>query len=188
MRRSSDIYHTTPCGRSPREWISGVSAFTLQKHLLHFAVPSCPDLWFPLWWSSIAWPWAPSTSSLCARTTVARTTHLSFGSPPNTWTLRELLNLLDEALAGTLHLWRKMPTPPFPSRPGRGLTTVDGDGGGGHPHSRQRMHLQTIITSPCWMKELIENPLADARVCPGLGSDCATLSSSEVITDCPRGS
>ena len=37
------------------------------------------------------------------------------------------------------------------------------------------------------MKEFIENPLADARVCPGLGSDCATLSSSEVITDCQEG-
>ena len=26
---------------------------------------------------------------------------------------------------------------------------VDGDGGDEHPHSRQRMHLQTTITSPC---------------------------------------
>ena len=37
----------------------------------------------------------------------------------------------------------------FPPRPGRGLTNVDGDGDGGHPHARQRMHLQTTITSPC---------------------------------------
>ena len=61
-----------------------------------------------------------------------------------------------------------------------------GDGDNEH-HARQRMHVQTIITSPCWVKEFIENPLADARVCPGLGSDCATLSSSEVITDCQEG-
>ena len=41
---------------------------------------------FHFWWSGIAWPWAPSTTSSCARTTVARTTRLSIGSPSNTWT------------------------------------------------------------------------------------------------------
>ena len=71
---------------------------------------------------------------------------------------RELLNLLDEALAKT-HARRNMrdgkelPAPhtdaSLPPRPGVRLTAVDGDGGDEHPHTRQRLHLQTIITSPC---------------------------------------
>ena len=45
----------------------------------------------------------------------------------------------------------------LPPRPGRGLTTVDGDGDDEHPHARQRMHVQKIITSRV-DKGLIENP------------------------------
>ena len=71
-------------------------------------------------------------------------------------TTRELLNLLDEALAETQHVWRnvrdgkELPAQHVDAAlPGRGLTTAGGDGDYEHPHARQRMHLQTIITSPC---------------------------------------
>ena len=102
-------------------------------------------------------------------------------NPPYTWTRQaSCLIYFDETLAETQHLWRNM-------RDGKKLPAPHADAclfslrdldaasllwmamvsDGGHPHSRQRMHLQTIITSPCWMKEFIENPLVDARVCPG---------------------
>ena len=74
-------------------------------------------------------------------------------------TARELLNLLDESLAETQHARRNMrdgKEPPAPQadascppRPGVRLTAVDDDGGDEQPHTRQRMHLQTTITSPC---------------------------------------
>ena len=82
-------------------------------------------------------------------------------------TARELLILLDEALAEARHVWRNVRDgikPPAPQadaslhpRPGRRLTPVDRDGDDEHP-GRQRMHSQNIITSPC--EGLIENPLA----------------------------
>ena len=71
-------------------------------------------------------------------------------------TARELLNLLDEALAEAQHVWRIVrdgTEPPAPQadaslhpRPGRRLTPVDRDGDDEHP-GRQRMHAQKIITS-----------------------------------------
>ena len=111
-------------------------------------------------------------------------------------TASELWNHLDEALAEAQHVWsnmcdgKELPAPhadaSLPLRPGRGLTTVDGEGGDEHQHAPQRMHLQTIITSPR-VFGLIENRHANARVFPRLGSDGPTFSSSEVINDCQEG-
>ena len=99
---------------------------------LHFAVPLCPDLWFPLWWSSIAWSRAPSTTSSCARTTLTRTTRLSIGSPPTPGHGTRALESLGRGSGGNAaslaqHDGKGPPAPhadaSLPSRPGRGLTT-----------------------------------------------------------------
>ena len=79
----------------------------------------------------------------------------------------ELLDHLDEPLAEKQHVWRnacdgkELPATEadasLPPRLGRGLTPVDGDVDDEHPHARQRMHVQEIITSRV-DKGLIENP------------------------------
>ena len=159
-----------------------------------FPVPSCPDLWFPLWWEQhclatgaqldvIMRPYRGCRDN--ALVTRVSTRHL------DTARALEPFGRGSGGNAASLvqHDGKGPPAPhaggSLPSRPGRGLTTVDGDGGDEHPNARQRMHLQTIITSQC--EGLIEGLLAKPRVCPGLGSDAPTLSSSEVTTDCQEG-
>ena len=146
------MYQTTPWWQAT----TGVHIGRVSAICLHCQSRRVGIYGFHSGGSCVAWPRAPSTTSSCARTTLARPTR----------TASELLNHLDGALAEAQHVWRivrdgiKPPAPQADAslhpRPGRRLTPVD-RGDDEHP-GRQRMHAQKIITSPC--EGLIENPLA----------------------------
>ena len=124
-----------------------------------FPVPSCPRslVSIVVAWYCLATGAQHDVLMRACHSHAQRTCQSDLHPAPDT--ARELLNLLDEALAETQHARRNMrdgkelPAPhvdaSFPPRPGRDLNAVDDDGGDEHPHTRLCMHLQTTITSPC---------------------------------------
>ena len=141
MRRSQEIYQTTSWWQATRLAHFGESGRLRLSTFIASRVVSGSQVSTAVGVALLGR--APSTTSSCARTTLALI-HLD--------TARELLNFLDEALAKTEYVWRNMRDgiePPAMQadasllpRLGHRLTRVDGDGDDEHP-------VGSVCMQPC---------------------------------------